>query len=183
MRKLNLSRFLRFALSIFLLYHLAVITVMPNPSSLLGRRFSRYLTDYANTLGINTTWQFFSPGPAPVFYLEYDVETSDVEAEAKSFQLPEKRRASYYDELYNRTLYSMRFFVLAPIETFERYFVRFLCKQHPEAEALSIRTVGEPVKNIERAGGDESFDELTEKMPIRQRQRFTCAPLETEVQK
>lgn len=174
MRKLNLSRFLRLILSIFILYHLAVITVMPNPGSLLGRKFSRYLADYANTLGINTTWQFFSPGPAPVFYLEYDVEGADLDAETESFQLPPKRRASYYDEFYNRTLYSMRFFVLAPIETFERFFVRWLCKQHPEAETLSIRTVGEPVKNIERAAGDESFDELSEKMPIKERQRFSC---------
>ncbi len=70
----------------------------------------------------------------------------------------------------------MRIFVLAPIDTFEHFYVRRLCNQHPEADALSIRTVGEPVKNIERAGGDESFDEMTEKMPIRERQRFSCVP-------
>lgn len=181
MRKLNLSRFLRFIISVFLLYHLAVVLIMPNPGSLLGRKFSRYLTDYANTLGINTTWQFFSPGPAPVFYLEYDVESEDLDAETPSFQIPPKRRASYYDEFYNRTLYSMRFFVLAPVETFERFFVRWLCKQHPEAVSLAIRTVGEPVKNIERAQGEESFDDLSEKMPIKQRQRFTCYRENSEV--
>ena len=178
MRKLNLSRFLRLVLSLFVVYHLAAVIIMPNASSLLGRKFSRYLTDYSNTLGINTTWQFFSPGPAPVFYLEYDVEEANREgddsSDAKSYQLPPKRRASYYDELYNRTLYSMRFFVLAPVDTFERFFVRWLCKKHPEAESLSIRTVGEPVVNIERAGGEESFDELSEKMPIKERQRFQC---------
>ncbi len=180
MRKLNLSRLLRFILSVFLLYHLAVILVMPNPGSLLGRKYSRYLADYANTLGINTTWQFFSPGPAPVFYLEYDVESADLDAESPSFQFPQKRRASFYDDLYNRTLYSMRFFVLAPPETFERFFVRWLCRKHPEAESLSIRTVGEPVANIERASGDESFDELSEKVPLKERQRFTCRSAASE---
>ncbi len=173
MRKLNLSRLLRFALSVFLLYHLAAIVVMPNAGSLLGRKFSRYFTDYTNTLGINTTWQFFSPGPAPVFYLEYDIETAGAE-EGVSYQIPPKRRASYYDDLYNRTLYSMRFFVLAPIDTFEHYFVRSLCRQHPEAESITVRTVGEPVVNIERAGGSESFDELSEKIPLKERQRFHC---------
>lgn len=175
MRKRNLSLILKLFFTVFLLYHLAAILIMPNPGSLLGRKFSRYLTDYSNTLGLNTTWQFFSPGPAPVFYLEYEVETADTgNEEPKSFQFPERRRASYYDELYNRTLYAMRFFVLSPPETFGKYFVPWLCRKYPDAQTLSIRTVGEPVVNIERATGDESFEELSEKMPLKERKRYSC---------
>lgn len=173
MRKLNLSVILKFVFSIFLLYHLAVIVIMPNPSSLLGRKYARYLIDYANQLGLNTTWQFFSPGPAPVFYLEYTVENAN-EEEGETFQIPERRRASYYDELYNRTLYSMRFFVLAPSETFDSFFVPWVCKRHPEAAALTIRTQGEPVVNIERATGDESFDDLSHKTALKERKRYSC---------
>src|SRR3954467_1869488 len=99
MRKRNLTSILKLVFSLFLLYHLAVIVIMPNPSSLLGRKYSRYLTDYANSLGLNTTWQFFSPGPAPVFYLEYTIEKPGGEEDETSYQIPERRRASYYDEL------------------------------------------------------------------------------------
>lgn len=177
MRKSKLSLFLRLSLSIFVIYHIAAVVVMPNPGSLLGRKVARYFTDYTNTLGINTTWQFFSPGPAPVFYLEYELETAG-ENVGESLQLPPKRRASYYDELYNRTLYAMRFFVLAPMDTFERFFVPWLCKKHLEAEAITIRTVGEPIVNIERAGGSESFDDLSERTPLKDWQRFSCREAE-----
>lgn len=174
MRSSNLTSVLKIFFTVFLLYHLAAIVIMPNPSSLLGRKYSRYLTNYSNLLGINTTWQFFSPGPAPVFYLEYDVEPKDPSGEIKTYEIPERRRASYYDELYNRTLYAMRFFVLAPQETFKRFFVPWLCKQHPEAASLSIRTLGEPIENIERASGSETFEDLSEKVPLKQRQRYNC---------
>jgi hypothetical protein len=176
MRKHNLSLILRVLVSLFLLYHLAAVLILPNPSSMLGRKYSRYLADYANNLGINTTWQFFSPGPAPTFYLEYEIETGseELDEEPQTHQFPERRRASFYDELFNRTMSAMRFFVLAPEETFERFFVPWLCNKHPGAKRISIRTVGEPVVNIERASGEETYEELSHRTALKERQNFSC---------
>ena len=176
-RRRHVRRILKVVLSAFIVYHLATILILPNGSSLMGRKLGRYFIPYANTFALNTAWVFFSPGPAPMYYLEYEVEKggastfADPEAESPKYQYPPKRR-DLFDDGYNRRLYEMRFFSLNE-DRLRQTLVPYLCRQHPEAESITIQSVVERVQDIERAGLDADFKEEGEKNRL-PRQTFVC---------
>ncbi len=171
-RKLELKA-LKIALSAFLLYHLATVLLMPNGSSLTGRKLSRYFSAYANTLGFNTTWQFFSPGPSPMFYLEYEpVYNYDDEPDSGPFSYPPKREGFAWSDSWNRRLFGMRFFALHP-GYMERFFVPFLCRQYEGAIAINIRSVIDQVEDLERVGMRSDLSESTVRVDLPS-QEYAC---------
>lgn len=166
---------LKIALSVFLLYHLATVLLMPNGSSLTGRKLSRYFTAYANTLGFHTTWQFFSPGPSPMFYLEYEPVYAGEEenlSEAGPQYYPPKRKGFTWSDHWNRRLFAMRFFALHPGHM-ERYFVPYLCRQFKDAVALDIRSIIDQVEDIERVGLWSELRESTRRVDFPS-QEYSC---------
>ncbi len=164
---------LRVALSLFVAYHLLVVVLMPSGGSLEARALGPALVPYANTLGMNNTWVFFSPGPSPNIYLEYDLENGEMEAlESAPRVFPVHKSGRLYSERYFRSLYIMRYFTLDPAK-FERFLAPWLCRQHPEAGALTVRPVFEQVPGIEKAWSGESFSEMLERIDF-ERRRFTC---------
>lgn len=164
-----------------ILYHLGAVFIMPNSSSLLGRELAGYFLDYANLMGFNTTWQFFSPGPSPTYYLEYQVETpSDPDMlQAPTLQYPPKRKPFTWSDFYNRRLFGMRFFTLFP-ERLERFFVPFLCRQHPGATGVYVQSVFERIPNIERAEANARFKDMSERLDL-PRRRYGCPEPELNV--
>jgi hypothetical protein len=174
------KRCLKAVLSVFIVYHLTAIMILPMGSGLLIRELGRYFISYANIFDLNTSWVFFSPGPSPIFYLEYrytypseDDDDSLIESEA--MLLPEKRVGFGISDFYNRRLYSMRFLSLDP-QKMERLLVPWLCRKDPKAESVSVREIFGEVQSVElhrgKYGG-ENFTEMTEpkRMP---RQTFHC---------
>ena len=131
-RWLNPPRLLKAVLSVFLVYHLLAILILPMGKGLLIRDLGRHFYTYANVFGLNTTWQFFSPGPSPIFYLEYSFTYPEVEGDDNSFEmsepqlLPEKRNGFGVSDFYSRRLYSMRFLSLDD-GRMENYMAPWLC--------------------------------------------------------
>lgn len=169
----RLSVFARVALSLFLVYHLCVIVLLPNGGSLEARAVSPVLVPYANQLAMNNAWVFFSPGPSPNIYLEYDLEDSDMntlDPEPRVF--PQHKNSRWFSDSYFRSLYVMRYFTLDPIKQ-ERFFAPWLCRQHPEAYAIVIRSVFENVPGIEKAWSGETFEDMLQRVD-HERRRFTC---------
>jgi hypothetical protein len=164
--------FLSIILSGMILYHLAAVIVLPNSSSLLGRKTAGFFLPYANTLGFNTSWQFFSPGPSPMFYLEYFVEFDREGNESEVMPYPLRRVAGSWSDSYNRRLFGMRFFSLNP-DRLERYLAPFLCRQHPGAVSISVQPVYEPIQSIDRAGDFSDFRDMRQRVDF-PRQRFSC---------
>lgn len=162
---------LKIGLSIFVLYHLLAVTILPMGSGLIIRELGRYFTPYANLLQLNTTWQFFSPGPSPIFYLEYSFleETADGEDfETEPELLPERRQTFGYSDSYNRRLFSMRFFSLNQ-QRLELYLVPWLCRQNPKAVQVTVRQKFGQIKSVERARTDrelEDFSQMAEPMNL-----------------
>jgi hypothetical protein len=160
---------LKVILSFFIIYHLATVTILPMGSGLLIRELGRYFVPYANLFQLNTTWQFFSPGPSPIFYLEYTYlfETDDGgETESEPNLLPERRTGFGYSDFYNRRLFSMRFFSLNE-QRLVRYLVPWLCRQNEKATSVSVRQKFGQIQSVERArtGRDlESFSDMAEPM-------------------
>lgn len=160
---------LKAGLSVFLVYHLSAVLILPMGSGIIIRELGGYVNRYANQLGFNTTWQFFSPGPSPTFYLEYSYgypEGADLSAAEDPFEihwLPERRKGFAWSDFYNRRLYSMRFMALDSDRT-RKYLAPFLCRQNPMASTVTMRSVFERVDSVEKARvgtSDDSFQDLS----------------------
>lgn len=172
---------IKIVLSIFIVYHLAAVLILPNGSSLLGRKLARFLTPYANTLALNASWIFFSPAPTPMFTLEYEVEMADgtelhsaevgADGEPAKFQFPPQRK-DLFDDGYSRRLTLVRFFSIND-ERVRRNLIPYLCRSHPGARSISIRPVVERVPDLETAGLDSNSNLEGEKEEL-PGQTFYC---------
>ncbi len=175
---------LKVALSLFVIYHLLAVLILPNPHSIVGRRMAPYLTPYANFFQLNTTWRFFAPDPTPNVFYEYEVirrdwldnewdESEDWEDFAKPIRWPPDDYKGFFTENYNRLVYHSRFVTLTEQRT-GQFLVPFLCRRHPEAGGISVQSVTEKVPSIDRAHLDRgSFEDLTRSFHS-QALRFDC---------
>lgn len=169
-------RVLKAGLSIFIVYHLLTIFILPMGSGLLIRELGRYFIGYANHAGINTTWQFFSPGPSSVFYLEYtytypsvnpsgDRSSDDVMPDESEAQfIPEKRDGRMISDYYIRRLASLQYLAINPART-EQFLVPWLCAKDKRAESITVRQIFGELQNVERHRGRfgaDSFSEMSD---------------------
>ena len=166
--------FIKAALSVLIVYHLAAVILLPNPSSILARRFGHWFTPYANEFVLNRTWQFFSPSPTASLYLEYEVITpeNELDTNRETFVYPKSRKDGTVSDFYIRSLTGMRFLAIKD-ENFEKFFVPYLCRQHPGATALDIRSVVEELPPIESAGDTDQFKDMAEKTNL-PRRTYSC---------
>lgn len=165
---------LKILISLFLVYHLAAVIILPNGSSMVGRKFARYFLPYANSLLFNRTWQFFSPGPAPAYYVEYRTITNAAAGEDEErapFIYPPLRQ-DRFDDLYFRSLGGLRLLSINP-DVFERQFIPYLCRLHPEARALDLRSVTLQLPSVEQGDRGETFKEMAEKVNL-PRRTYEC---------
>ena len=73
MTKTNVNKVLPIILSLYIVFHLTSVLLYPNPGSVLYRYMEPLISSYGNQFGFNTTWQFFSPNPGSLRYVEYSV--------------------------------------------------------------------------------------------------------------
>ena len=145
---------LKVLLSVWILYHLAVIVILPNAGSFLARQGTNLLIPYGNTLGLNASWNFFSPDPAHTMYLAYRVRFDDengneVKEPLEGFLPPEKDQI-VLDSSKRRLLYAMRFLVLDP-NRLNLLMGPWLCRQHPGASEIAITHVVEAIPTLDVA--------------------------------
>lgn len=149
-----MKNWLRNILTLFLLYHLAVIILMPNSSSILGRRWGNLIAPYANMLGMHATWEFFSPDPPHPFYFDYSVYFETSEGEEKKPPVdgffPEWRTERTLHPNKIRLKNAVRFFALSR-ESVEQAFIGYLCRKYPDANRVKVRQVTEVVPPLEQA--------------------------------
>ena len=131
--------------SLLILFHLGTIILMPNFVSTYGRIVGQPFLVYASTFGITMPWMFFSPDPSVILYFEYELEVSDygeplTESEQKTYQWPIEPPDRFYRLDYLRSIYHSRSSTSSP-ERLEKLLIPFLCKKHPEAKRISVRSV------------------------------------------
>lgn len=150
---------LKAVLSFFILFHLSAIFILPMSRGLIIRETGHYFIGYANLLGLNTAWQFFSPGPSPIFYLEYTFSYAqdDDALESEPRLLPERREGFGVSDYYNRQLYAMRFLSLDPVKL-ENYLVPWLCRKDPKAQMVTVRQIFEQIQSVEKFRLEETAD-------------------------
>lgn len=82
MKKMELLS--KILLSIWIVYNIFVMLVMPNVGAYFGRVTAAVVTPYASTVGLNAGWNFFSPEPAQPMVLKYTVHYPEGHRESVS---------------------------------------------------------------------------------------------------
>ena len=149
-----MSKICKGLFSVWIVYHLVVMILMPNGSSFLVRRSQSYLLPYANSIGLNATWNFFSPDPAHTMYFNYKVRFEDENGnETKPvFEgwFPPEKQAVIVDSSKRRFLYAVRFLLLDP-KRLEVLFAPWLCREHPGSSKVIIQQITERIPYLDLA--------------------------------
>lgn len=139
-------------ISVGIVFHLSVISILPNYESILARKLPRYLIEYANLLNLNTSWRFFSPTPGPTFYFEYEAfNENQPEGMGQLLYWPPPSTSNFFFNQWNwmRGLNSVRYFALYP-DHIENFFVDWVCRQSPTATAVSITQIIEALPSWDK---------------------------------
>ena len=158
---------LKILLSIWLCYHVFCIVVLPNGSSFLGRYFENYILGYSNSIGINSTWNFYSPDPANTMYFSYTVhfendQGEDLKPSVQEFLPPEKDQI-VTDSSKRRLLYAMRYLALDP-HRLQVLMAPWICREFAGASRISINHVIEriPILDVALSKMNERVSDLRE---------------------
>ncbi|WP_413581557.1 hypothetical protein [Bdellovibrio sp. HCB288] len=166
---------LKILASVWIVYNIAALMVMPNVSSYFGRVASKYVGPYANLVGLNAGWNFFSPDPAHPMYLKVSVN------------YPANEDGSYRDPLFTtypppdeenkvagltrkREWAVMRFMVIDP-RRLRQIFGPWLCRQYPGAESIDMEHVVETLPLLDEA----AFNKDVNLLDMSQERRYAKA--------
>lgn len=155
-------------------YFVAMMLVLGNGSSFLGRYIGSYFAPVANMVGLNTTWNFFSPDPAHTMLLKYVIHYEDaygnpVKEAIENYFPPESELTDF--RLHKRRLsYVMRFFAASP-NRMEQYFIPWLCKTHPGASRVQteISLSRIPPLDVAYTMTDTDYSELVKQEEVNPR--------------
>jgi hypothetical protein len=143
---------LKIICSIWLVFHLACIFVLPDGGSFVGRYLQNYIVPYANTLGINVSWNFYSPDPANTMYFSSTIhfENSDGQEIKPSIEefLPPEKSEIVTDSSKRRLLYAMRYLAMSR-NSLQVIMGPWICREHPGSTRVSIHHVVEKIPNLD----------------------------------
>jgi hypothetical protein len=151
----------RILISIFIVYHLIAVMLYPNPFSILSRDFSGLFNSYGNLLALNTTWQFFSPNPGAIKYINYDViKEQDADFNISTFQFPPQDDKHLWKDNKGRLFYfTVR--MISSSQNMSQFLIPFLCRKHSDADSIVIKAIEKNIPNIESAKmGAETEDNM-----------------------
>ncbi len=150
-----------------------MMIVLGNGTSFFARELGFLFAPVANLVGLNTTWNFFSPDPAHTMYLRYRVYFDDAYGnptkEAIEDYFPEKKHEGDFRPHIRRMNYVMRFFT-ANSERMQKYFVPWLCRRYPGSTRVQTEVELHRIPNLEVASKLSAidYDELTQQEEINQ---------------
>ncbi|UXR63562.1 hypothetical protein EZJ49_10795 [Bdellovibrio bacteriovorus] len=174
-------------LSLWIVYNIFVMLVMPNVGAYFGRVTANVVTPYANTVGLNAGWNFFSPEPAHPMYLKYTVyypepeitpenAPESEEGSGSSSPLEERDPVEGYFPVQNdkrdvpnithkREWALMRYMVL-DAKRLRILMGPWLCRQYPGAVSITMEHVIETIPFLDQAVRfqDESMKDLSKEV-------------------
>lgn len=166
-------------LSLWIVYNIFTMLVMPNVGAYFGRVASRFITPYANTVGLNASWNFFSPDPAHTMYIRYIVRYLDADGndikEAVEGYFPKEMNQGISSPVRKRELYAMRFMVIEP-KRLRVFLGPWLCRQHPGATSVEMEHVIETVPLLDQVVTlkSEAVKDLSQELQYI-RENYSCS--------
>lgn len=143
------SRLGRIALSLFVVFHLLAIVLIPATENILSQSLSGTLRPYAGLFGLDTGWKFFAPNP--VIYRELVVTVENQDGSTTNLQWPPSIKDFTVTELFNRRNYHSLLTTITE-DRLESFFVPWLCRSHANAERVVVLPVQRTIPDIYSAG-------------------------------
>lgn len=127
---------------------------MPNGASYPGRALGAVLKPYSSVIGLNTSWNFFSPDPAHTMYLKFTVHFEDKEGapsrEPEELFFPSAKDEGVGDIAKRRELYAMRYMLLDP-RRIDVVIGPWLCRSFSGAVAVHIEFIVNSIPSLDEA--------------------------------
>lgn len=165
--------------SLWVVYNIFTMLVMPNVGAYFGRTTSKYIAPYANTMGLNASWNFFSPDPAHTMYLRYTVRYLDAEGnetqEPVESYFPKEKDKPVHSLSRKRDLYAMRFMIIEP-KRLKLLMGPWFCRQYPGAISIEMEHVVQTVPFLDQVVTlkDETLSDLSQELQG-MRENYSCA--------
>lgn len=173
-----MKHFKKVFLAFVFVYFTSMMIVLGNGSSFLGRYLGHFFTPVANQVGLNTTWNFFSPDPAHTMYLRYIVHFEDeygnaIKESVQSLFPPEETNDDFRVHI-RRLSYVMRFYASSPSRLGE-YLIPWLCKKNPGATRIQTDVLFNRIPSLEVASTliESEYNDLIKQEEINQNV-FSC---------
>ena len=149
-----LNTFKRATYTVLFFYFVGMMVILGNGSSFLGRYFENIFNPVANTIGLNTTWNFFSPDPAHIMYIKYFIffedEFGQTLKEPIEGTYPEKISQSEDFKLNKkRESYAMRFMAVDR-QRLEMFFAPWLCRKHKGASKIQAELIVQRIPSLDQ---------------------------------
>jgi len=129
---------LKILVSLWILYHLVGILIMPSPQSILVKNWAWLFRPYLNSLTINTTWNLFSPDPGTASYLLVNLISDQEETGLRSFTWPRAADKFEHDFRYRREWYMTRY-LLADENRVHRFLIPWLCRKNLDVQDVQLQ--------------------------------------------
>lgn len=172
----------KIVLSFFILFQVSAMLVLANNSSFLARKTEKIFFDWGNLIGLNTTWNFFSPDPAHTMYFRILLRFKDPEKDSEEFYIPEETDRISLESSKRRFLYAVRYMLLSP-DRIQNFLGPYFCRAYPDVDAVTIEPIFEMIPSLDRAvlGERDRVQSSYEQIGMN-RQSFTCPETETETE-
>jgi hypothetical protein len=157
------SRVARFAASLLAIYFVAFQIFVANPDLYVSESLSPIFVPLANILNLNVAWEFFSPDPGNIMYLNVSVKKNGTEIARE--EMPPREHSFFIETRYLRRAAIMRY-MLMDYDRLNTIFIPWLCQRYPEGTEVEIALDTYSFPSIEDvAEGRRRLNELRDNDP------------------
>jgi hypothetical protein len=149
------SSYQKYLINAFIVFHLFVMVTMPVTGSIITRLTEKWTAPYANQIGLNANWNFFSPDPAHVMLQRIvvkfeDPDGNDLQEPIEIIYPPKETKSYVYNPAQRRFFYAMRYLMLDPSKI-NSVVGPYYCKQYSGSTAVFIEHKIIPIPPLQLA--------------------------------
>lgn len=136
-------KWVKAALSLFLVFHLFCVLLVPNSDNETGEFFLEFIRPYVFFFELTNTWNFFAPNPEPPIYVDYQL----VDAQGQPYldgRWPDIKVPYFLRERQTRLITAADFMVNNEVSA-EKMMVNYFCHLTPRPDSLRIWRIMETV--------------------------------------
>ena len=127
---------LKRGLSVFILFHLVSVILVPNSDNYAGSTLRRFIQPYVYLFEMTNAWNFFSPNPEPPIYVEYELVNEKGDVVSRS-SWPEKKDLFWLRERQTRRITATDFMMAADLRA-EKMMAPYLCNLPSKPHAVRL---------------------------------------------
>jgi len=156
-------KWVKAGLSLFLVFHLFCMLLVPNSDNYAGEFFLKFTQPYLFFFELTNTWNFFAPNPEPPIYIDYQL----LDAQGQSYvtgRWPDIKTPYFLRERQTRLITAADFMVNNEHRA-EKMMVNYFCHQIPHPGSVRLWRIMETapssaeVASGRRTIGDEVGEE------------------------